>query len=69
MAIIPKASKTPQHDALLSLFTQLTGVSMFALIAGISDEVGSMMVVVMVGIAIYWAISHVGTLSTIAGKA
>lgn len=62
-------SKAPQHDALIGIFVQLTAVGFFALIAGISDEAGSLMVTMMVGIAVYWAITHTSQLATIAGKA
>jgi hypothetical protein len=63
------AAKAPQHDAIITVGVELLGVSLLALIAGISDDVGRIVVIFMVGVAIVWGITHTSVLTTIAGKA
>lgn len=60
--------KAPQHDALISLFVQLLGVGAFALIAGTSDEMGKIVVILMAGFMVVWAISHADLLKKLVGK-
>lgn len=63
-----KPVKMPQHDALVSVFIQLLGVGTFALIAGISDEMGKIVVIIMAGLMLVWALTHVNLLSSLVGK-
>lgn len=60
--------KAPQHDALISLLVQFLGVGAFALIAGTSDEMGRIVVILMAGFMIVWALSHTDLLQRLVGK-
>jgi hypothetical protein len=47
---------------------ELVGVSLLALLASVSDEVGKLVVTIMVGVAILWALTHTSYLTKIVGK-
>lgn len=53
-----KQSSQPGHDLLDTTAVQLVGVAVFTLLAGVSDDVGSVMVVIMWGIALGWFLLH-----------
>ena len=52
------------HSALLSLGGEMLLVVVLTVLAGVSDAWGSAMAVVIVGLAIIWAINHYGASST-----
>lgn len=58
----------PGRDIVVSTTVELLGVGIVALIAGISDEAGSTMVVFMAGLALIWFLMHVPQLQRIVGK-
>lgn len=58
----------PEHDALVSLFVQLLGVGTFALIAGMSDDMGTIIVIIMAGFMVVWAFTHADILKNLMGK-
>lgn len=49
------------HTALLSLGGEMLLVVILTVLAGVSDAWGAAMAVVIVGLAIIWAINHYGT--------
>lgn len=55
---MPDTSK-PGYMSLSHVLVALLGVGSLALVAGINDEIGKVVVVFMVGIAIWWAMAHV----------
>jgi hypothetical protein len=67
MATKPKAPATGE-DVIIKTIIELLGVGLLALIAGISDEVGNVMVVIMAGIMLIWLMTHSQQLQSIVGK-
>lgn len=66
---MPMHPQTSPHDSLIALFVQLLGVGTFALVAGISDEVGKVVVIIMAGLMIVWAFTHGNVLQRLAQQA
>lgn len=58
MAAAKKPSTQPGHDLLDTTAVQLIGVAVFTLLAGVSDDMGSVVVVIMWGIALGWFLLH-----------
>jgi hypothetical protein len=54
------AKTKPQagHDIVTTTTVQLIGVAVFTLMAGINDDMGSVVVVIMWGIALGWFLLH-----------
>lgn len=48
----------PGHDALTTVFLGLLATGVFAILAGISDDMGKVMLVIMWGIVIGWMLLH-----------
>lgn len=46
------------HDIVTTTFVSLVGVGLFAIFAGMSDDVGQLMLVLMWGIVIGWMLLH-----------
>ena len=44
---------------------ELVGVALFAILAGMSDDMGKLMLVVMWGIVLGWGLLHVSELQTL----
>lgn len=61
-------AKKPQHDALITVLIQLLGVGTFALIAGVSEEMGKIVVIIMAGIMIVWAFTHADLMKGLVNK-
>lgn len=53
----------PGHDLLDTTAIQLIGVATFTILAGINDDMGSTMVIVMWGFALGWFLLHTTQLS------
>ena len=58
-----KNSKQPGYDIIVTSAFELIGVGLLTLIAGTSDNVGSVVVLVMSGFVIGWLIINSGTLA------
>lgn len=56
MAAATKAQ--PGHDIVTVTGVQLLGVGIFTIIAGINDDIGGVMVVIMWGIFLGWLLLH-----------
>lgn len=50
------------------LAVEMIGVAAFALLAGISPQMGSVMVTIMAGIMLAWALIHLQQLQNLVGK-
>jgi hypothetical protein len=59
-----KTAKQPGRDILTTTAVQLLGVATFTMLAGISDDMGSVMVVLMWGFALGWLLLHTTELGT-----
>lgn len=56
------------HDIVTKLAVEMIGVAAFALLAGISPQMGSVMVTIMAGIMLAWALIHLQQLQNLVGK-
>lgn len=52
------ATKQPGNDIVTTTAVELVGVAVFTMLAGISDDMGSVMVVIMWGILLGWFLLH-----------
>lgn len=52
------ATKQPGWDITDTTLVSLLGVALFTVMAGFSDDMGKMMVVIMWGIVLGWALLH-----------
>lgn len=59
------ATKQQQgHDIVTVTFVSLLGVGLFAVLAGMSDNMGKLMLIFMWGLVIGWALLHTQQLGT-----
>ena len=58
------ASAQVGHDVVTVTFIQLTAVALFAIFAGMSDDVGKLMLILMWGFVLGWALLHTAQLGT-----
>lgn len=58
MATTAKPKKQPGNDIITVTFVELVGVAVFTMLAGVSDDMGSVMVVLMWGILLGWMLLH-----------
>jgi hypothetical protein len=60
------ATKTeqPGHSLVTTTFVQLTGVALFAILAGMSDDMGKIMLILMWGFVLGWCLLHTSELGT-----
>lgn len=58
MATAKKPANQPGKDIVTVTFVELVGVAVFTMLAGISDDMGSVMVVLMWGILLGWMLLH-----------
>ena len=56
-------SEQPGYDVVVTTAFELIGVGLMTLLAGASDNMGSIVVIVMVGFLIGWLILNTGTLA------
>jgi hypothetical protein len=66
MAAKPKPQ--PGHDIVVTVAVELIGVSLMTLLAGTSDQMGSIVIIVMVGFALAWTLANTGFLEKYLGK-
>lgn len=57
-----KVKKQTGYDVVVTTAFELIGVGLMALLAGVSDQMGSVVVIVMAGFMIGWLIMNSGTL-------
>lgn len=67
MATTTKAQ--PGNDIVVTVAVELIGVGLLALLAGANDQLGSVIVIVMVGFLVGWCLINVTKLQSIVGKA
>lgn len=60
-----KTGSTGESDVILAWAVELVGLSAVVLVAGMSDEAGSAMLVVIIGLALLWSMSHLSDLQAI----
>lgn len=58
MAKAVKPKSQTGHDVVTTTAVQLIGVAVFTALAGVSDDMGSVMVVLMWGIFLGWLLLH-----------
>jgi len=56
------------HALIVTIATELIGVGLIAVIAGMSDAIGKIMVTLMVGFLLIWLMSNISQLQSIVGK-
>lgn len=59
----------PGNDIIVTLTVELLGVGLLTLLAGVSKQVGSIVVIVMVGFILGWLLINSQELSKWVGKA
>lgn len=52
------------HSITTTTFVSLVGVALFAILAGMSDDMGKLMLIFMWGIVLGWALLHTSQLAT-----
>jgi uncharacterized membrane protein len=57
-----KPTRTPGHDIVVTTAFELIGVSLLALLAGTSKQMGTIVIIVMVGFLLGWLLFNSGTL-------
>lgn len=57
-----QAKKQTGYDVVVTTAFELIGVGLMSLLAGVSDQMGSIVVIVMAGFMIGWMIMNSGTL-------
>lgn len=63
MATTSSKQNQPGYDTVVTTAFALIGVGLLALLAGINDQVGKIVVILMVGFAIAWALANTDALS------
>jgi hypothetical protein len=63
-----KANVQPGYDVVVTTAFELIGVGLLALLAGASDQMGTIVVIVMVGFLIGWLLLNSGTLAKWVGN-
>jgi hypothetical protein len=55
----------PGFDIVSVTLIELVGVALFAILAGMSDDMGKIVLIIMWGIVLGWALLHVSELQTL----
>ena len=63
-----KANVQPGADVVVTTAFELIGVGLLALLAGASDQMGTIIVVIMVGFLVGWLLLNSGTLAKWVGN-
>jgi hypothetical protein len=63
-----KANVQPGYDVVVTTAVELIGVGLLALLAGASDQLGTIIVIVMVGFLVGWMLLNSGTLAKWVGN-
>jgi hypothetical protein len=58
------ASSQSGHDLVATTLVELLGVATFAILAGMSDDMGKIMLIIMWGFVIGWMLLHTQQLKT-----
>lgn len=66
MATAPKPQ--PGHEIVVTTAVELIGVSLMTLLAGTSDQMGNIVIVVMIGFALAWTLANTAFLEKYLGK-
>lgn len=61
------AAKQPGWDITTTTLVQLLGVALFTILAGMNDELGTVVVVLMWGFLLGWMLLHTTELATMVG--
>ena len=62
------ATKQPGYDIVVTTAVELLGVGLFGILAGMSDEMGSIMIVIMWGFVIGWLLVNYAALGKLVGN-
>jgi hypothetical protein len=63
-----KPARTPAQDIVVTTTFGLIGVALLSLLAGVSDRVGRVIVILMVGFALVWAMANTAFMEKFLGK-
>lgn len=63
MATAKKTSNQPGYDIVVTTAFELVGVGLLALLAGTNDNLGRVIIIIMAGWIVLWALSNTGMLS------
>lgn len=63
-----KNKNQPGYDIVVTTAFELIGVGLLALLAGVSDQMGKIVVIVMSGFLIAWLMANTGLLEKYLGK-
>lgn len=55
-------ASTPAHDIVTTTFVGLLGVGVFTFLAGLNDQMGTLVVILMWGFFLGWALLHTSEL-------
>lgn len=61
-------AKQPGNDIVITTAIELLGVGVFTILAGISDDMGQVMVVIMWGIVLGWFLLHTSEFAKMVGS-
>lgn len=62
-----QAAKQPGNDIVITTAIELLGVGVFTILAGVSDDLGQVMVVIMWGILLGWFLLHTSEFAKMVG--
>jgi hypothetical protein len=62
-----KVNSQPGNDVVITTAIELLGVGVFTILAGISDDMGQVMVVIMWGIVLGWFLLHTSEFAKMVG--
>lgn len=63
-----KQAKQPGNDIVITTAVELLGVGVFTILAGVSDDLGQVMVVIMWGILLGWFLLHTTEFAKMVGS-
>jgi hypothetical protein len=63
-----KPAAQPGYDIVVVTAFELIGIGLLALLAGVSNQVGKLVVILMVGFLIVWGLSNTDVLQKFLGK-
>ena len=62
------APKQPGYDIVVTTAVELVGVGLLALLAGTNDNLARIIIIIMAGWMVLWALSHTGVLTKYLGN-
>ena len=63
-----KVNPQPGNDLVITTAVELLGVGVFTILAGVSDDLGQVMVVIMWGILLGWFLLHTSEFAKMVGS-